>query len=388
MNKTIKTYGIILFIVIIFLALLELSKKDVTNWMKNFDVTEKTPFGLFVFNQEADAIFGKKLQRTVTSPYNFYNDNAKIAPHNIFVVQKRIDRQSWENLLKQVSNGSDAMIVSTQISPAISDTLGFVQSMTSFEERSTMKFTDQKFSTDSLHLDKFPSGNGFLYIKKDTEILGYTAEKERKNQANFIKIKFGKGNFYLHSEPLFLTNYYLLYGKNSKKYLEDVFSYLPYRKTVWFVDTTGSGKSKNALSFILSKPALKYAWWILLAGLLLFIIFNAKRRQRKIPIIEPLKNKSVEFVKSIGNLYLQEGDFHDMMAKKAQYFLHRIRLELMIDTQNLDENFAKKLQLKTGAPLEKINEAIELIKKSLDQYSNVMKDDLIKMNKLLDEILK
>jgi hypothetical protein len=82
-----------------------------------------------------------------------------------------------------------------------------------------------------------------------------------------------------------------------------------------------------------------------------------------VPITEPLRNTSLDFVKSIGNLYLQEGDFHDMMSKKAQYFLNKVRMDLLIDTQNLDEDFAKKLQLKTGKPMEMINEAINLIKK-------------------------
>jgi hypothetical protein len=84
---------------------------------------------------------------------------------------------------------------------------------------------------------------------------------------------------------------------------------------LWFLESN-SKSSQFLLRFILSNPALKYAWWVLLGGLALFIFFNAKRKQRIVPIVEPLKNNSVDFVKSIGNLYLQEGDFHDMMSKK------------------------------------------------------------------------
>ena len=142
------------------------------------------------------------------------------------------------------------------------------------------------------------------------------------------------------------------------------------------------------LDFILSKPGLRNAWYIFVFSVLLFIIFNAKRRQRIVPIIEPLKNKSVEFIRTIGNLYMQEGDFHDMMAKKSQYFLSRVRTELLIDTQNLDEEFEKKLQLKTGKSPEKINEAVVLIKKSLNPSAQVINEDLIKLNKALNEILK
>lgn len=189
----------------------------------------------------------------------------------------------------------------------------------------------------------------------------------------------------MHCEPLFISNYYLL-KRGNVKYAQDVFSYLDDRETVWFVENDAK-VSQFFLRFILSNPALKYAWWVLLGGLVLFIFFNAKRKQRIVPIIEPLKNTSVDFVKSIGNLYLQEGDFHDMMAKKAQYFLNKIRMDLLIDTQNLDEEFSKKLHLKTGKPIEMIDEAIKLIKKAQDPYAQVMKEDLAKMNKLLDEII-
>ena len=206
--------------------------------------------------------------------------------------------------------------------------------------------------------------------------------------ANFIKINYGKGHVYLHTEPLILTNYYLLKPQN-KKYVEDVFSYLPNRKTIWFIEakSSESPQKSSPLSFILANPALRYAWYLFLVGLLLFVIFNVKRKQRVVPILEPLKNTSVDFVKSIGNLYLQEGDFHDMMAKKSQYFLHRVRLDLMIDTKDLNEIFAQKLHLKTGKNLDKINEALVLIKKSEDPYSSVVKEDLLSLNRILDEIL-
>ena len=85
---------------------------------------------------------------------------------------------------------------------------------------------------------------------------------------------------------------------------------------------------------------------------------------------------------------MQEGDFHDMMAKKSQYFLSKVRTEFLIDTQNLDEEFEKKLQLKTGKSPEKINEVVVLIKKSLNPSAQVINEDLIKLNKALNEILK
>lgn len=385
MNKTFKIYAVIFIIIMVILALFEVNKKEVTDWRKNFNVNKKSPFGLFVFNKEAKDLFKNNLTKLDVAPYDYYTEKDK-KPHNILIVESEMDQESWNKILDEVSKGSDAMIIANRLPKNISDTIGFYGSKISYEDQNVLKLTDKKYQNDFIKLDKFPSGRGFSYIKPNVQILGKTVEENNDDQANFIKASFGKGTIYVHCEPLFLTNYYLLQSGNVK-YAQSVFSYLSDRETLWFVESN-TKESSSLLRFILSNPALKYAWWVFLGGLILFIFFNVKRKQRIVPIIEPLKNTSVDFVKSIGNLYLQEGDFHDMMAKKAQYFLNKVRLDLLIDTQNLDEEFAKKLQLKTGKSAEMINEAIILIKKAQDPYASVMKEDLARINSLLDEILK
>ncbi|GAA4157734.1 hypothetical protein GCM10022217_18090 [Chryseobacterium ginsenosidimutans] len=384
MNKTFKIYAVIFIVVMVILALFEVNKTESTDWRKNFKTTQKSPFGLFVFNNEIKDLFKNKVKKIDQTPYDYYSQNKK-GNHNILVIEHEVDGESWNKILDQVSNGSDAMLIVSEIPKDISDSIGYYDSQISFEDENVLKLTDTKYQNDFIRLDKFPSGRGFTFIKPNVEVLGKTVEKNNSDQANFIKVKFGKGNIYVHCEPLFITNYYLLKSGNVK-YAQDVFSYLDDKETLWFLESN-SKASQFFLRFILSNPALKYAWWVLLGGLVLFIFFNAKRKQRIVPIIEPLKNTSVDFVKSIGNLYLQEGDFHDMMAKKAQYFLNKVRMDLLIDTKNLDEEFAKKLHLKTGKPMEMINEAIGLIQKGQDPYAHVMKEDLAKMNKLLDGII-
>lgn len=385
MNKTFRIYAVIFIVVMVILALLEVNKKETTDWRKNFDVNQKSPFGLFVFDNEAKDLFKNNLKKINQTPYEYYNQHKKDT-HNIVIIETDIDTESWKKVMDQVSKGSDAMLMISQMPKEVSDSIGFYDSEISFEEENVLKLTDTKYKNDFIQLDKFPSGRGFSFIKPGVEVLGKTVETKNTDQANFIKVKFGKGNFYVHSEPLFLTNYYLLKPGNVK-YAQDVFSYLQDRETVWFVENN-SNASRFFMRFVLGNPALKYAWWVFLGGLVLFIFFNAKRKQRIVPVIEPLRNTSLDFVKSIGNLYLQEGDFHDMMAKKAQYFLNKVRLDLLIDTQNIDEEFAKKLQMKTGKPMEMINEAISLIKRAQDPYASVMKEDLARINKLLDEIVK
>ncbi|MBC7556637.1 MAG: hypothetical protein H7195_06715, partial [Chryseobacterium sp.] len=358
MSKTFKIYGILFLVIAILLAILQLSKKEIIDWRKNFDTGEKSPFGLFVFNNEVNGLLKNQVRKSNKSPYAFYSQNNKMAAHNILIINQDLNKTAGDKILAQVNDGSDALIFSEDFPKYFQSQLQFLTTNVNDGDKNILKLTDIKYKNDSLVIDKFPSVNGFYYLKQTHEILGKSDYYKSELAANFIKINYGKGHVYLHTEPLILTNFYLLKPQN-KKYVEDVFSYLPSRKTIWFIEakSSESPQKSSPLSFILANPALRYAWYLLLVGLLLFVIFNVKRKQRIIPVIEPLKNTSVEFVKSIGNLYLQEGDFHDMMAKKSQYFLYRVRLDLMIDTQDLNEIFAQKLHLKTGKNLDKINDA-------------------------------
>ena len=338
MNKTFRIYGIILVIVLVILGLLEVNKTEVIDWRKNFDIHKKTPFGLYVFNQEVNGLL-KNVERVEESPFNYYKQNPNLPTHNILIFKL------------------------------------------------TFHLLDKKMK-NSILIDKAPSGTGFKEINSGQKILGYIEKDGKKVSFNFIQVPFGKGNFYLHSEPLILTNYHLL-KPEGHKYVENVFSYLPDNKTIWFIENYNKKReSQSPLRFILQNDNLRHAWQLLLVGLLLFALFNIRRKQRIVPIIEPLKNKSIEFVKSIGNLYLQEGSPHDMAQKKIQYFLNKVRLDLMIDTQYLDDSFVKRLHLKTGKNIELIQEAVDLINKIQNQHVQVKHSDLAKINEVLDKILK
>lgn len=133
MNKTFKIYAFIFIIIMVILALFEVNKKEVIDWRKNFDVNEKSPFGLFVFNQEAKDLFKNNLKKIDVTAYDYYNQNKK-KPHNILVIESEIDIQSWKKILDEVSKGSNAMLIMSKMPKEISDSIGFYDSQLSFEE--------------------------------------------------------------------------------------------------------------------------------------------------------------------------------------------------------------------------------------------------------------
>lgn len=265
MNKTFKIYAVIFVVVMIILALFEVNKTESTDWRKNFKTYQKSPFGLYVFNNEIKDLFKNKVKKIDQTPYDYYTQNKEKGSHNILVIEHEVDTESWNKILEEVSKGSNAMLIISEMPKEISDSIGYYDSMISFRDENVLKLTDTKYQNDFIKLDKFPSGRGFTFIKPGSEVLGKTVEKNNDDQANFIKVKFGEGYFYVHCEPLFITNYYLLKPGNVK-YAQDVFSYLDDKETLLFLESN-SKSSQFLLRFILSNPALKYAWWVLLGGL-------------------------------------------------------------------------------------------------------------------------
>jgi hypothetical protein len=108
-----------------------------------------------------------------------------------------------------------------------------------------------------------------------------------------------------------------------------------------------------------------------------------KRRQRVVPVIKPLKNTTVEFVQTIGNLYYQEGDTHTIIEKKIIYFLDRVRHKYYLDTGKLDNVFAEKLQSKSGKERQLIDDILAFIQ-MFQRAKQGTSADLMKLNDLID----
>jgi hypothetical protein len=205
---------------------------------------------------------------------------------------------------------------------------------------------------------------------------------------NFIRVRYGKGTVFLHNQPEVFSNYALLARQSSADYVAQILSYLPHDKpVVWFVkgQTTNTGQPENEteLSVIFRYPALRVTWLLFIYGLLLYVLFNVKRRQRVVPVIKPLKNTTVEFVQTIGNLYYQEGDTHTIIEKKIIYFLDRVRHKYYLDTGKLDNVFAEKLQSKSGKERQLIDDILAFIQ-MFQRAKQGTSADLMKLNDLID----
>ena len=395
-NKEFIIIGSIVVIIAVVVTIANAMKPTPINWDPTYAAHDKIPFGLYVLDNEApnlfgpDSIhkFGETAYEFLDKKYDFESSEYKVKGTFLKISEgNSIDRESAKELLHFADYGNTVVLSMKSFPPALLDTLG-------------IKIGYQQIMIDSVAItlqgrptDKFwiKEGMGTSYFDSipqndSVKVIGYQDIKG-ESKPNFIEARFGQGRFLLHTQPAAFSNFYLL-KTDYFQYAEKVLSRIPNGTIYWQDESANTyefQKSGSSLRYIMSQPGLKWAWRLGLWGLLLFIIFNARRRQRIVPEIAPVRNTTVDFAKTIGNLYYQEGDHHTIIEKKIIYFLEHIRSEYLLDTSSLDDAFIDKLHQKTGKPIADIEAAIQLIKKFRHNFAST-KQDLVAINNAIEKL--
>ncbi len=193
--------------------------------------------------------------------------------------------------------------------------------------------------------------------------LGYSATKNQ----NLIAINSIKGTFFIHTAPITFTNLFLLYN-NNRQYFEKLMSLLPKdaKKIVWddyylqHYYNNNPQQSQGLLSVILKYDNFKWAFWITLLLLSVYLVTEVKRRQRIIPEYAKPKNESLAFVTTIGKLYYEKGDHKNLADKLTQYFLDHVRNDYKLSTTEINNSFEQQLAAKSGKDINEIKAIIEM----------------------------
>ncbi|MFV0471658.1 MAG: hypothetical protein ACK5L7_06445 [Paludibacteraceae bacterium] len=398
MDKTLKIFLVSLVGVIAFVILIESLRTQPMHWQQTYSLDYKNPFDLYVFEHEIPQLFQRKppeIVKTDNYPY-FKNKNRPVA--NYIIIKHGIYSETDTLLLNEIKKGSSLFISAATIRQDFLDSIGVDTYYTGYGPEllkiDTLKLSllMRPLSADTLKISSY--FNEFVFLKMDkksTSILGVATYPNGIEYPTFIKVAYGKGYIFLHNQPIVFTNYSLLNKNSSATYVAGLMSYLPKElPLVWLAkgQTTRTSKelenTTTPLSVIFRYPSLRMTWLIFLYGLLLFVLFSAKRRQRTIPIISPLQNTTVEFVQTISNLYFQDGNATNITEKKIIYFLDKVRNKYYLNTDIPDENFVRRLHSKSNKDIQLIKNIVYQINKFYkEKYAN--QDFLIHINKLMED---
>lgn len=222
--------------------------------------------------------------------------------------------------------------------------------------------------------------------------------------ANFARVRYGEGFFYLHTTPLAFSNIQML-DERGLEYANRAFSHLHAGPIYWDrysrapewmgrrMNNRGGGLANrqfsedSPLQYILGQPPLAWAWYTLLGLGLLFLAFRAKRKQRIIPVLEPNTNTSLAFLSTIGRLYFIQNNHKKLALQQMKLFRAFLWERYAIQSRDLDENFVERLAHKSEIPKETIQKII-LLYKNIRNSSFVSENTLIDFHRLLDGFYK
>jgi hypothetical protein len=359
--------------------------RRVTLWRQ-----DKIPYGTYFAYENLQSIFpNADITLNKKSPATFEGDEGKKA-YIIIVPEMIPDASELRGLMNFVGRGNTVFISAFIFGDSLLRSLN--------SKGYYGNFFNEK---DSLQLSVYdPVGHdslSFVYPGKsydgyaDSLDLQYASilGRDASGRPDFVRFTYkGGGALYLHFAPMAFTNFFLLHKAN-KAYYDKVLSYLPVSvaEVKWDEYFRYSRVNFSAFRYILANPSLRWAFWLLLLLFLLIYVFESKRRQRLIPVIPGLRNSSLDFVRTIGRLYYQRRDNHNLALKMAAHFQDLVRTRYNLPASTPDNEWVDRLSYKTDLSREWLQGIVTTIQ-SLQERSVLSDEELLEFSGMMKEFYK
>ena len=413
--------AMVLFLAVMFLVEYNLPKKFV--WTPTFSHYDEQPLGCALF----DSLLSSSLPHGYSlSKETFYQmEEDTVDKMGILVIANSLSmvKADVNALLKMAERGNKIMLVSNNYPKLLEDTLGFYCTYSHFNAAAFRKYASSIFRKDSIYwvADSvysrqlyrcYPQFCNSSFRRYDSKVIRKLAEKDMTDaigdmlaDSDSVKVysnyhpllamarPWGEGEIILVSTPLLFTNYGVL-DENNANYIFRLLSQmgeLPIVRSEGYMKATAQVQ-QSPLRYLLAHQPLRWALYLTMITILLFMIFTAKRRQRAIPVVREPANKSLEFTELIGTLYFQKKDHVDLVRKKFAYLAEELRREIQVDIEEVadDKRSFERIARKTGMDAGEIAEFIHEVRPVLYGGrvidSEQMKVFIDKMNEIINHI--
>ncbi len=201
-----------------------------------------------------------------------------------------------------------------------------------------------------------------------------------KNESCLIKTKMGNGTLYFMSIPDVFGNYFIA-GHENRSFVYNVLSVLNKEYIVWDEHyKTMNPATDSIFKFIFDSDSLYYAYLLMLAALILYMIFGSRRSQRAIPVKEEVTNTTLEFVDVISHVYYNSKTHRHIAAEKIKYFYESLRYRFGVDTASPPENISEEISTLSGVTPSRVKQMLVYCNK-LAAAESVSDHELAELNR-------
>lgn len=381
------TVGLMLLVVAIVYA------PRPVDWSNSYSKRHSIPLGMSLVYEVSDDLFPNQEVRVANGGIaNFLEEAIPLNTNLIFVNDHlEMDADDWSKVLEVAAEGNHVFLSAERFSENITDSLGFeiVEGVPLprilMNDSVGYNFTNKRLRiAGNYWYNRTISNNYFSrYDSLRTSVIGHN----HLGKTNFILTRYGAGAIYINCNPIAFTNYHLING-NKSEYVFKALSYLPVTTTIWDEKyKSGAPALTSQMMFVMEHKALRMAWYLFLIGVVLFMIFQGKRRQRPIPVVEPPKNTSLDFVETIARLYFLNQNHLNIAQKRYQYFLDYLRSNYYLDTSLPESRLIEETSRKSGVP-ERTLASIFRMAANIEKVHQISHEDLHQFNRQLEFFYK
>lgn len=388
MNKQARLFLVLTIILSFILVFVIPEPSKEVNWKPTYARYDKIPYGYYILYDQLKRT-DITINTTHKTPFENYKDEetnrAWSEKRNTYIIKSLITSISSEDstaLANYLAFDNNLLLLSRNVVGKIFEDMGI----------KTKAYSNIKVPDDSVLVSDPVSENKANFVKRN---INYIAKYPKNAQillvdelGNPIAIYFthNHGGVIFCSAPDILSNYAFLTSSKSDLFNEFI-KYLPDSEN-WIWDeyfSTGRRENPSPLRVINAHPAIGGAFYTALIASILLIVFTGKRKTRPIAIIDPIKNKSVEFATIIARLHYKKGDHSELVNKRIKLLHDKIRSTHYFPIKEWNDEEAKRLAKKLKANEDELTSLFSLIIK-LKESAFVTKEELLHFHQQLDKL--
>ncbi|MBU0489762.1 MAG: DUF4350 domain-containing protein [Bacteroidetes bacterium] len=341
----------ILVALLVLLVIAQLYAPKPIDWSPNYERAKKSPFGTYIVHDILPWMFHGKISHSNQTLYNSlkrenYENTSFVIISNSFKPSKT-DRDA---LFEFVEKGNNVLVAADYFDESFTDSLHietdyYYQAVYDlFKPGISIGVCSPGLRSDSAFF--FSSVRGITIFSSEKEMAIHAMADD--SSIVMTSVKVGEGRFFLSSFPWAFGNQYMV-QPSKQEFACSVLSHLPDENLIWDDYYKPFSKVRGTpLRYILDNQALKIGYFLALAGMLFFLLFRTRRKQRIIRIVPPNSNSSIEFITTLARLYLKKRNHRNIAEKRYQFLLDSIRNRYHLATLDLNDDFFSRLAMKSG----------------------------------------
>ncbi len=389
MFKGNRKYYVILVTIFIGVVFLQYMQPKPINWKRTYFKADKIPFGCYAIFNLLQSNYAKSVEVNKQTLYNL-NEQNQGTQQTLVMVNETINLSKLDvkSLFAFLQKGNTVLLSANDFCKELKDTLQLKtesnfaftsDNLDSLLKKSAFSIKYVQPKNNMLATYTYPTIAGESYFTKIDTTLFSVCAINKKEKPVLIEATIGKGKLLLSSTPDVFGNLFIVNHTN-RFYTYTLLSKVKNNFFIWDEHyKTFNVQEKGLFQFIFDHNSLYMAYCILILGLLFFMVFEMKRKQRAIPIIRPLQNSTLEFVDVISHVYFNSKNHKHIAEESIHYFYFDVRRKYNVNTTQQGAEFYTTIHKLSGIAFDEIKQLF-LYCENIKQAPSLTQYDLLELN--------